>query len=59
MARLARFFFMHIGSFLAVITYIVVLGGAGPTPAGVRHALSVALSVMTGYVVLARLRAGP
>jgi SCP-2 sterol transfer family len=53
MARIARFFFMHVGSFVPVITYVVVLGGAGPTPAGVRHALAVALTIMTGYVALA------
>jgi SCP-2 sterol transfer family protein len=53
MRRLALFFFMHIGSFLAVLVYIVVGGRAGYTPDGVRHALDVALVVMTAYVALA------
>ena len=53
MRRVARFFFMHIGTFIAVIVYFNVAERGGYSPDGVRHALTVALAVMTGYVALA------
>jgi hypothetical protein len=53
MRRAARFFFMHVGSFVAVILYFVLYEGAKRSPDGVAHALVVALVVMTAYVALA------
>jgi hypothetical protein len=53
MSRLARFFFMHVGSFVAVITYVVLSGGPGASAGAIRHALAVALAVITAYVALA------
>src|SRR5207244_8782745 len=53
MRRVARFFFMHIGSFVAVIVYFNVAERGGYTPDGVRHALTVALGAMSAYVALA------
>ena len=52
-----RFFYMHIGSFVAVIVYFTFAGGAEYSPAGVRTALIVALALETAYIWLAR-RAG-
>ena len=52
-----RFFYMHVGSFVAVIVYFTFAGGAEYSAAGVRTALTVALAVETVYVWLAR-RAG-
>ncbi|MBI3796356.1 MAG: SCP2 sterol-binding domain-containing protein [Deltaproteobacteria bacterium] len=51
--RLARIFFMHIGSFVAVIVYFQLCERAAYTPAGVRFALLVGLTLMSGYSVLA------
>ena len=52
-----RFFFIHLGSFVAVIVFFVLAGRAGYSAAGVRSALVVALAVATAYLALAR-RAG-
>ena len=52
-----RIFFMHVGSFVAVIVYFALAGTREYTPAVVRTALIIALGVETGYVWLAR-RAG-
>jgi hypothetical protein len=46
-------FFVHVGSFVAVIVYFVILGRAPDPEAGVRVALPIALAVMSGYVLLA------
>jgi len=51
--RIARIFFMHIGSFVAVIVYFQLCAQAAYTPAGVRFALLVGLAVMSGYSALA------
>ena len=53
MRRIARRFFMHLGSFVAVITYFVVAGAGGYTGSAVQHALLVALLVHSGYMALA------
>jgi SCP-2 sterol transfer family len=53
MRRAAHFFFMHIGSFVAVIVYFTLCERAQWSPEGVAHALLVALVVMTAYVTLA------
>ncbi|MCP5058615.1 MAG: hypothetical protein GY937_18090 [bacterium] len=47
-------FFVHVGSFVAVIVYFVTLGQASDPEAGVGVALPLALAVMTGYMLLAR-----
>lgn len=46
-------FFVHVGSFVAVIVYFVVLGRAADPQAGVRVALPVALVVMSAYMGVA------
>jgi len=46
-------FFVHVGSFVAVVVYFVFLGSASDPAAGVQTALPVALAVMTGYMVAA------
>ena len=46
-------FFVHVGSFVAVMVYFVILGRASDPAAGVRTALPVALAVMTGYMLAA------
>ena len=46
-------FFVHVGSFVAVIVYFVVLGRASDPEAGVYTALPVALVVMSGYMLAA------
>jgi hypothetical protein len=51
--RLSRFFFMHLGSFVAVFVYFHLSGQAGFSLAGVAAAFPVGLLVMIGYVVLA------
>ncbi len=53
MKRVAGFFFMHIGTFVAVIVFVVLAGRAGENLDGLRHALAVAFVVMTAYVALA------
>ncbi|MCP3984213.1 MAG: SCP2 sterol-binding domain-containing protein [bacterium] len=47
-------FFVHVGSFVAVIVYFVVLGRAADPETGVAVALPTALAVMTGYMLWAR-----
>jgi hypothetical protein len=49
-------FFVHVGSFVAVIVYFVVHGMASDPAEGVRIALPVALVVMSGYMWVARRR---
>jgi hypothetical protein len=50
-------FFVHVGSFVAVIVYFGVLGSAADPAEGVDTALPVALAVMSGYMMAAhRLR---
>jgi hypothetical protein len=53
MARVSRFFFMHLGSFVAVFVYFGVLGAGGEATRAVPHAMRVGLAVMTAYVALA------
>lgn len=52
-SRAARIFFMHIGSFVAVIVYFYLCEQATYSTAGVRTALLTSLIVMAGYVGLA------
>src|SRR6266581_1193619 len=52
MRRVARFFFMQIGSFVPVFVYFYLCGAAF-TAEGVRHALLVALVVDSAYIALA------
>ena len=49
-------FFVHVGSFVAVIVYFVVHGMASDPAEGVRIALPVALVVMSGYMLAAHRR---
>lgn len=50
-------FFVHVGSFVAVIVYFAILGSGSDPATSVRTALPVALAVMTGYTLAAhRLR---
>jgi putative sterol carrier protein len=51
--RLARFFFMHLGSFVAVFLYFYLCGKSDFALAGVVAALPIGLLVMIGYIVLA------
>jgi hypothetical protein len=46
-------FFVHVGSFVAVIVYFVVLGSGPDPPARVYTALPVALAVMSSYMLAA------
>jgi len=46
-------FFVHLGSFVAVIVYFAVLGRGADPEAGVRVALPIAWAVMSGYVLVA------
>jgi len=46
-------FFVHLGSFVAVIVYFVILGRSGDPEAGVYTALPIALAVMSGYLLAA------
>ena len=52
MRRVARFFFMQIGSFVPVFVYFYLCGAAFTADA-VRHALLVALVVDSAYIALA------
>lgn len=45
---------MHVGTLVAVIVYFHLFGRAGYSVEGMTHALTVALVVMTAYVLLAR-----
>jgi hypothetical protein len=49
-------FFVHVGSFIAVIVYFVLHGMASDPAEGVRIALPVALVVMSGYMLAAHRR---
>ena len=55
-SRFARFFYMHVGSFVALLVYAIDLARAGQAAEGLRHALLVALVVETAYVALAARR---
>ena len=46
-------FFVHVGSFVAVIVYFAILGRSSDPEAGVCTALPVALIVMSGYMLAA------
>ena len=46
-------FFVHVGGFVAVIVYFVVLGLASDPEAGVYRALPIALLVISGYMLAA------
>ncbi|HXG22731.1 MAG TPA: SCP2 sterol-binding domain-containing protein [Methylomirabilota bacterium] len=52
-ARLSRFFFMHIGSFVAVFVYFYVRSQTGFSADGVPAALLTGLVVMSSYIALA------
>jgi putative sterol carrier protein len=51
--RAARFFFLHLGGLVAVITYFWVYGASGYSADGLRTALVTALLVQSGYWALA------
>ena len=53
MRGVARFFFLHIGSFVPVFLYLYLCGTAAFSADGVRHALLVALVVDSAYIALA------
>jgi len=53
MRRVKRFFFMHIGTIVAVIVYFNLADRAGYSVPGIAHALRVALVVMSCYAALA------
>jgi len=53
MRGVARFFFLHIGSFVPVFLYFYLCGTAAFSADGVRHALLVALVVDSAYIALA------
>lgn len=52
-ARLVRFFFMHLGTLVAVVAYFVVAGRGGFSMDALATALWTALIVQTGYALLA------
>jgi putative sterol carrier protein len=52
-SRAARFFFMHLGSLVAVVVYFHVYGSSGYSLEGLRSALLIALVVKSGYMALA------
>ncbi len=52
-ARAAQFFFMWIGSLVAVVAYFTLYGGSGYSAGGLRTALLVALGLQSAYVALA------
>src|SRR5262249_17738317 len=49
----ARFFFMHLGTLVAIVVYFQVFGRGGYTRDALRTALWTALIVKTGYIALA------
>lgn len=49
----ARFFFMHLGSLVAVVVYFYLYGASGYSAEGLRSALLAALVVKSGYIALA------
>jgi putative sterol carrier protein len=54
--RASELFFVHVGSFVAVIVYFALHASAGAPEEAVRIALPVALAVMTAYAVAAHRR---
>ena len=52
-SRAVRFFFMHLGSLVAVMVYFHVYGASGYSEEGLRSALLTALLVKSGYMALA------
>ena len=52
-SRAVRFFFMHLGTLVAVIVYFYLCGASGYSAEGVRSALLTALVVKSGYLTLA------
>ena len=52
-SRAVRFFFMHLGSLVAVVVYFHVYGASGYSEEGLRSALLTALLVKSGYMALA------
>src|SRR5262245_9892844 len=52
-ARAARFFFMHLGTLVAIVVYFQVFERGGYTRDALRTALWIGLLVKTGYVALA------
>jgi putative sterol carrier protein len=52
-SRAARFFFMHLGSLVAVVVFFYLYGASGYSAEGLRSALVTALLVKTGYMALA------
>jgi hypothetical protein len=54
--RIVQFFFMHIGSFVAVIVYFILCERTAYSPSGVQAALLTGLIVMSGYIAFAYLR---
>ena len=52
-SRALRFFFMHLGSLVAVIVYFHLYGASGYSEEGLRSALLTALVVKSGYMALA------
>jgi len=52
-SRAARFFFMHLGSLVAVVVYFHLYGASGYSAEGLRSALLTALLVKSGYMALA------
>src|SRR5205085_1010356 len=54
--RAASFFFMHLGSLVAVVVYFHLCGASGYSVEGVRSALLTALVVKSGYMALASWR---
>lgn len=53
LARARRFFFMHLGTFVAVIVYFNLCGNAGYSAEGVARALTVSLGTAGAYAALA------
>jgi len=54
-SRFLQFFFMHIGSFVAVFVYFHLCGQTAFSMDGVRSALLIGLLVMSGYIALAHI----
>ncbi len=52
-SRAARFFFMHLGSLVAVVVFFHLYGASGYSADGLRSALVTALVVKSGYMALA------
>jgi hypothetical protein len=52
-SRAARFFFMHLGSLVAYVVYLVAAGPPPASPDAVRRALVAALLTKTGYMLVA------